>query len=267
MSIFDPLTVYDAASINYLDVRERLAPFCLDEVAELMRVGPGDRVLDMACGPGGVALRAAGLLNRTGEVVGADVAELMLRLARGQAAAAGLDNVVFETADLNDLPYALGTFDAVSCCLGIFFATDVAATVGQLWNLLKPGGRLVLAVMGRNMFAPLSGVFADVVQTRVPNLVIEQPWAKTADLTLLRSMVAAAGVPDANFIHRDYITVLAEAGDWWRLILGTGFRNLVMRIDETTLTSIRAEIETWLTDNDIDRLTTGVHFVVAAKDA
>ncbi|BCB89488.1 hypothetical protein Psuf_068010 [Phytohabitans suffuscus] len=50
--------------------------------------------------------------------------------------------------------------------------------------------------------------------------------------TLLRSTVAAAGVPGARLTHRDYVTSVANADGWWRLMLGSGFRNLVMRIEE-----------------------------------
>ncbi|MGX7828843.1 class I SAM-dependent methyltransferase [Actinokineospora sp. 24-640] len=264
MSVFDPRATYGYAAANYLAVREGIAPFCLDDVVGLMGLHPGDRVLDMACGPGGVALRAA---RMAGAVVGADTAEPMLALARAGAVEAGLGNTVFEVADLDDPPYAPETFDAVACSLGVFFAADVTAAVARLWGLVRPGGRLVLAVMGQSVFAPAAGVFVDAVQTRVPGLVVETPWTRTADMTTLRETVAAAGVPGACFTHRDYVTRLTSPDDWWSLMVGSGFGNVVMRMDEADADAVRLGVGTWMADHGVDRLTTGVHFATAAKEA
>ncbi|SDJ04030.1 Ubiquinone/menaquinone biosynthesis C-methylase UbiE [Actinokineospora alba] len=255
---------YDHAAENYLDIRERVAPFCLDEVVSELRLEPGDRVLDIACGPGGVALRAAQQVG-DGAVIGCDISEQMLRLARLRAEELDVANVTFEVADMNRLPYEPGTFDAVACSLGIFFAEDITAAFSSAWSLVKPGGRLAVATIARNMFAPVSNVFLDHAQAHLPDLAVDLPWWRTGDLFELRNLVRAAGLPDARVTHRDYQTRLLALSDWWQFILGSGFRNVALRMDEAALVLVRTEVEEWLRANTIDSLATGINYVTCTR--
>ncbi|GLY55153.1 methyltransferase domain-containing protein [Lentzea sp. NBRC 102530] len=264
MSTFNPLLTYDAASVNYLDVRERVAPFCLDEVVSELRLRPEDRVLDIACGPGGVALRAARQVPG-GKVIGCDISAQMLRLARSRAEELGMENVTFEHADMNRLPYEAGSFDAVACSLGIFFADDIAAALNTAWRLVRPGGRLVVATIGRNMFAPVSDRFLDLAQTHQHDLAVDLPWWRTSDISRIHALLAEAGVTGARITHHDYVTRLPQLDDWWQLVLGSGFRNIAMRMSEDSLKLIRTEVDEWMRLNDINSLTTGINYITCTR--
>jgi SAM-dependent methyltransferase len=101
---------------------------------------PGIRWLDVATGTGGVALRAA----RAGaRVTGIDLSDDMLEKAARAAAAEGLE-IGFDLGDAEQLPYADGSFDAVSSCFGVIFAPDARAAAGELARVCRPGGRLGL---------------------------------------------------------------------------------------------------------------------------
>jgi demethylmenaquinone methyltransferase/2-methoxy-6-polyprenyl-1,4-benzoquinol methylase len=96
-----------------------------------------DLILDVATGPGGVALQMAG---RTGaRVVGVDVTEAMLRQGRENVAAAGA-RIQFALGRGEQLPFADGTFDAVSFTYLLRYVDDPAATIKELARVVKPGG-------------------------------------------------------------------------------------------------------------------------------
>lgn len=102
---------------------------------------PGERWLDLACGTGAVAERAA----RAGaDVVGLDLAPVLIETARERAAEQGLE-IDYRVGDCEDLAgIADGSFDIVSSTCGIMFAPDHEATAGELARVVRPGGRIAL---------------------------------------------------------------------------------------------------------------------------
>jgi SAM-dependent methyltransferase len=124
---------------SYERLAETYAPIH-DRVVESLGIEPGTRMLDIACGTGGVALRAA----RAGaEVVAIDISADQLAKARRAAAAEGLA-VQFDEGDCQHLPYPDAEFDAVASSFGAIFAADHARTATELARVCRRGGRLVL---------------------------------------------------------------------------------------------------------------------------
>jgi ubiquinone/menaquinone biosynthesis C-methylase UbiE len=109
---------------------------------ELLEVRPGMRVLDMACGPGTLSRRLAKLASPGGEVVGIDLAEGMIELAR----AAGIPNARFEVMDIEELGFADGWFDAVVCGHGLQFVPDLGRALREARRVLRGGGRFAASV-------------------------------------------------------------------------------------------------------------------------
>jgi ubiquinone/menaquinone biosynthesis C-methylase UbiE len=124
---------------SYERIAETFAPIH-DRVVAALAVEPGMRVLDVACGTGGVALRAA----RVGaDVVGIDISADQLAKAREAAAAEGFE-IRFDEGDCQDLPYADAEFGAVASVFGAIFAPDHERTAAELARVCRPGGRLAL---------------------------------------------------------------------------------------------------------------------------
>lgn len=124
----------------YQRVTETLADLH-DLLLERLNPKPGERWLDLACGTGAMAERAA----RAGaKVTGVDLAPALIEQARQRASAAGLE-IEYRVGDCERLDgMADGSFDVVSSTCGIMFAPDHTATAQQLGRVLKPGGRLGL---------------------------------------------------------------------------------------------------------------------------
>jgi SAM-dependent methyltransferase len=124
---------------SYERIAETFGPIH-DRVVEALALEPGARVLDVACGTGGVALRAA----RAGaDVVGIDISSDQLAKARRAAAEAGLA-IRFDEGDCQELPYGDAEFDAVASAFGAIFAPAQERTARELARVCRPGGRLAL---------------------------------------------------------------------------------------------------------------------------
>lgn len=113
---------------------------CHDLVIERLEPTPGLRWLDLACGTGAVAERAA----RAGaEVVGVDLAPVLIETAKERASEQGLE-IDYRVGDCENLELADASFDRVSSTCGVMFAPDHEATARELARVTKPGGKIAL---------------------------------------------------------------------------------------------------------------------------
>jgi len=113
-----------------------------EELAEALDVVPGERVLDVACGSGNVAIAAA--RRSWGNVVGVDFVPALLERGRERAAAERLD-VEFVEGDAVELPFEDGMFDVVTSVFGAMFAAEQEKAAAELLRVCKPGGRIGMA--------------------------------------------------------------------------------------------------------------------------
>lgn len=125
--------------------RERLTSTVTPVLLDALALQPGERVLDIGCGGGTAALRAAGPVGSAGAVVGVDLSEPLIGLARGRATEAGLRNVAFQVADAQTDRFEGAPFDAAMSQLGVMFFDDPVAAFANVRGQLVAGGRLALA--------------------------------------------------------------------------------------------------------------------------
>jgi demethylmenaquinone methyltransferase/2-methoxy-6-polyprenyl-1,4-benzoquinol methylase len=125
--------------------------------ADLARVGPGDRVLDVATGTGDLALELARRVSPGGEVIGSDFAEGMLARARTKAAnSRGPVRPQFEWGDALDLAYADDSFAAATVGFGARNFSDLARGLTEMTRVVRPGGRVVVLEITTPTRPPLS---------------------------------------------------------------------------------------------------------------
>jgi demethylmenaquinone methyltransferase/2-methoxy-6-polyprenyl-1,4-benzoquinol methylase len=126
-----------------------------ERAADLARVGPGSRVLDVATGTGDLAIELARRVAPGGEVVGSDFSEAMLARARTKPKPAGAE-LRFEWGDALELPFADGTFDAATVGFGARNFSDLARGLEEMARVVRPGGRVVVLEFTSPTRAPLS---------------------------------------------------------------------------------------------------------------
>jgi ubiquinone/menaquinone biosynthesis C-methylase UbiE len=131
------------------------------ELVRACRIGPGQRVLDVAAGSGNVALRAA---EAGAQVVASDLTPENLAAGRREAEARGLE-LEWVEADAEALPFAGGEFDVVTSSVGVMFAPDHQAAADELLRVCRSGGTI-----GLISYTPDGGVgeFFEIFERRLP---------------------------------------------------------------------------------------------------
>lgn len=159
-----------------------------EQTADLAALQPGDSVLDVGCGTGELASRAARRVGPTGAVSGIDPSAAMIDVARRKAARRGLD-IDYRVAAIEALPFADATFDVVLSSLMMHHLPHDLKPLGlaEVRRVLKPAGRLLIVDMKRP-----SGRFAWLTLT---TLIHHRAADGVQDLP---PVVAAAGFVDVR---------------------------------------------------------------------
>lgn len=177
-------------------LRQMFAPVT-QALVEDAAIGRGDAVLDLATGPGEPALSVAERVGPKGRVVGMDAVPQMIEAARREAARRGLGNASFEVADAETLPFAANSFDAVVSRFGVMFFPSPVHAIREALRVLKPGGKIAMAVWHFAARNPFHSTVADIVEKYVasPPLPPDSPEAfRFAEPGKLLAAFAEAGV-------------------------------------------------------------------------
>lgn len=107
---------------------------------------PGQRVLELAAGPGDTGFLAAELVRPGGTLISSDATDEMLAVARARAQELKLENVEFKRIELEWIDLETASVDVVLCKWGLMFAVDPETALREARRVLRPGGRIALAV-------------------------------------------------------------------------------------------------------------------------
>ena len=141
-----------------------------ERAADRAELSPGDAALDLCCGTGDLALELAWRVGAEGRVVGCDFSDRMLELARRKAGERGASQLRIEWADALELPYAEGSFDAVTVGFGARNLADLERGLAEMARVLKPGGRAVILEITQPRRRPLSTFYSLWFDRLVPLL-------------------------------------------------------------------------------------------------
>jgi SAM-dependent methyltransferase len=227
---------------------------------------PGAHVLDVCCGSGASAFPAAEVVGTTGRVVGVDLAENLVDLARKKAQQRGFSNTEFRVADFESLDPAAETFDAVICVFGIFFVPDMPAAVRHLWSLLRPGSLLVITTWGPRMFEPGNSVFWDAVRNEQPSLYKGfNPWDRINDPRALSAMLLEAGVSAEEVSAESGEQPLNSPEEFWTIVLGSGYRSTIEQLDSAARERVRRATLDRLSQINPHSVETNAVYAIARK--
>lgn len=161
----------------------------------------GERVLELACGTGGAGLAAAERVGATGEVILSDVVPEMVAIAAKRASLRGVDNVRTATLDIEDIDEPDAGYDVVLCREGLMFAVDPARGAREIGRVLRPDGRVALAVWGPREENPWLGLVFDAVSAEtgspVPPPNVPGPFS-LGDPRRLTALLTDAGFDDVT---------------------------------------------------------------------
>jgi ubiquinone/menaquinone biosynthesis C-methylase UbiE len=178
------------------------------ELVALAVLQEGERVLDVACGTGIIARLAAQAVGATGTVVGADVNEGMLNMARNASQDHDGVSITWHHSDVATLSFSDASFDVVFCQHSLEFFADRAAGLRELCRVLFPGGRLII---------------------RVWRAVERQPFYIALFEALDRHVRVSAGTPIQAAFQ------LSSADELRTLVKDAGFRDVHLRFSTNTI--------------------------------
>jgi ubiquinone/menaquinone biosynthesis C-methylase UbiE len=227
----------------------------------------GDAVLDVCCGAGASALPAAGAVGPEGSVLGLDLAESLLALARQRAASLGLGNVSFRQCDATAAGLESSSFDAVVCVFGVFFAADMPAFMREMWRLVRPGGTLAITTWGPDWCEPAASIFWNAVRDAEPKLFKAfNPWDEITTGAALADLFERAGISGVT-VHATTGErhELEQAEGFWDIVLGSGYRGTVDALEKGRHEQVRERVIGELRSRGVTSLGNDVVFGNAIK--
>jgi demethylmenaquinone methyltransferase / 2-methoxy-6-polyprenyl-1,4-benzoquinol methylase len=170
------------AIADHYDLMNRIMTLGQDQrwrrqAAEVANTQSGDTVLDVAAGTGDLAFELARHVGSTGHVVGVDVTEPMLAIARRKASGRELP-VLFEVGDALHLEYANNRFSAAACGFGLRNIDDRQSALNEMARVVQPGGRVVILELTPPT-NPLARRYMDEVVPRLGGVIARAREAYT----------------------------------------------------------------------------------------
>jgi SAM-dependent methyltransferase len=224
------ITSYSSGSAAYDRMMRPWSQVYVPKLLEAVGLAPGQRVLDVATGTGVAALLAADRVGSTGRVVAVDISLPMLRVAQPKVAS---DQIAWLAMDGQALALREGTFEAVTCQLGLMFFPDPQRGLAEFRRVLRPSGRVGLAVLSRPEGFPYGIVF-EALARRVPSerraLLL---GFSLGDGRLLGKLLTAAGFREVRVSHERAPVVFDSFDHYWAPVESGGGRAGQVYVDLT----------------------------------
>lgn len=217
------LDAWDAQSSGWGRQADRIREFGMPvslRMLELVALVPGERVLELAAGPGDTGFLAAVRVLPGGTLISSDASEAMLAVARERAAEHGIENVEFVQLQLEWIDRPTADVDVILCRWGVMLTVDPAAALSECRRVLRPGGRLAIAVW-------------DTPEANPGETILS---ATLADLGLSETRADSGGRPG--------MFALADAGAVTELLLDAGF--VEASVEPVALASRYANVLEWI---------------------
>jgi SAM-dependent methyltransferase len=207
---------------------------------------PGDRLLELAAGPGDTGFLAAELIKPGGELISSDLVPEMLMVAQRRAEQLKLDNVRFKQIDAEtSIDIEAASIDGVLCRWGYMLMTDPETALRETRRVLKPGGRLALAAWAAAQENPWTSLIGRALVTHG----LAQPPTGPGQFAWAEQQVIADHLEAVGFVEFELGQVsfthrYASFDDWWRTQaeMSSRMRELLPRTDPAEIEQIRVEL-------------------------
>jgi ubiquinone/menaquinone biosynthesis C-methylase UbiE len=240
-------------------------------LVDLAGLGTRDRILDIATGNGLAALMAAELLGPRAQVIGVDLSETMIGLARKRSADRGVGNADFVRMDAERLDFPDGSFDAVLCALGLMLFPQPAVALSEMLRVLKDGGTAALSVFGRGSKVALRAFMEPFIPYMPPPPQRGPSTFGLGPSEVLREALEQAGFSNVKVEERAHVLEFETPEEVWSMPLSLGrLAQMQYRLSAEARQELRRQVlhiatEKYLSPRGVFELPFGITYAVAHK--
>ena len=216
-----PLATPEAWNLVAADYAAEIVPMFeryADVALDLAEVGPTDRILDVATGPGTLALRAAA---RVKHVTAVDFSPPMIERLRERAASEGIANVEASVGDGHALMIASDAMDAVFSMFGLFLFADRARGFGEIHRVLRPERRAVVASWSPMEKIPAFAILFGALRELMPGLPFGQGAAPLGSPDAIHQEMGSAGFARVDVQPVTFASTAPSLAEFWASLVRT----------------------------------------------
>ncbi len=247
----EPVEVWDSVAAGWerrCDLFARATEALSDRMVELLDPEPGNRILELAAGPGELGFLTLPLILPDGELLTTDAAPAMVEVARRRAAERDLTGVRFAVEDAAHLSLDDASVDGVLCRFGLMLVPEMERAASEIARVLRPGCRAVVAVWASSQLNPwMTATGSAGLQLGVmppPDPEAPGPF-RLANPDALESVVRASGL---DVVGGEDVRVEWEArslDEWWAATcdMSPTLTTLLGQLPADTATALRLDAE------------------------
>ena len=183
---------------------------------------PGQTILELGAGTGETGFAAARRIGDTGTLISTDLPPAMVEVAKRRAQELGITNAEFRVMDAERMDLADDSVDGVLCRWAFMLMADPSSAMAESRRVLRPGGKLALAVMG----GPAQNPWASTVARSIVELGLVPPFDPNApgglfslaDPNRIRELLARAGFENIEIEEQEFHLRFADMDDYWSFV-------------------------------------------------
>jgi ubiquinone/menaquinone biosynthesis C-methylase UbiE len=241
---------WDAAARGWEREHDRLweATRAVSEgLVEMAAPVAGETVLDIAAGAGDTGFLAARLVGPQGRLISTDRSPEMLAVAERGAQRLGLENVEFRLIDAEAMELADASVDVALCRWGFMLMADPAAALAETRRVLRPHGRLALAVWGARSDNPWNAVVMDAFIDRglLPTSDPDEPGMfRLADRGRLEALLHGAGFESVELRDLPVAWRFDQVDEYWAILtnLSPAMKTALQTLGDDEVAAIKADV-------------------------